>query len=85
MYEVVFNKSASKYLRKLPRASALRIRDKIMMLAEDPFDENCDIKALCGREGYRLRVGDIRVIYTVKNDELMIHVLRIAPRGGVYQ
>ncbi len=37
------------------------------------------------RPGYRLRVGDWRVIYEIKGDELIILVLRIGRRGEVYR
>jgi len=34
---------------------------------------------------YRLRVGDWRIIYAIQNEELIILVIKIAPRGEVYQ
>ncbi|RPI58500.1 MAG: hypothetical protein EHM56_01630 [Chloroflexi bacterium] len=40
---------------------------------------------LQNRPGYRLRVGDWRVIYEIENDELIILVLRIGLRGEVYR
>ena len=40
---------------------------------------------LQGRPGYRLRVGDWRVIYEINKDEVVIIVMKIAPRGEVYR
>jgi len=54
-------------------------------VAVDPFASIPNAKKLQGRDGYRLRVGGWRVIYEVDNNEVMVIVLKIAPRGEVYQ
>jgi mRNA interferase RelE/StbE len=69
----------------MPRDVAKRIREKIEQVAEDPFASIPNSKKLQGRSGYRLRVGDWRVIYEVNADEIVIIVLKIAPRGEVYR
>jgi Cytotoxic translational repressor of toxin-antitoxin stability system len=40
-----------------------------------------------GKEGnyYRLRVGNYRIIYEIKNNELIIYVIRLGPRGDIYK
>jgi len=84
MYHVIYSKQADKALLKLPRNVSALIRGKIDALAQDPAAPNNNVTALQGRPGYRLRVGDWRVIYRVENNVLRILVLKIAPRGGVY-
>ena len=42
------------------------------------------LKKLQGREGYRLRIGDWRVIYELHDDELVMLVLELGARGGIY-
>jgi mRNA-degrading endonuclease RelE of RelBE toxin-antitoxin system len=42
-------------------------------------------KKLKGREGYRLRIGDWRVLYEINDGKLVIVVLAIKPRGGAYE
>ena len=85
MYRILFAKQADKALRKMPRNTAQSVREKLDQLAEDPFARNLNVTRLQGRPGYRLRVGDWRVIYEIEHDQLIILVLRIAPRGGVYR
>jgi mRNA interferase RelE/StbE len=85
VYRVLFTKSADKTLRKLSRNVAQRIRRSLDDLATNPYAEHLDVTKLQNRPGYRLRVGDWRVIYEIENDELIILVLRIGSRGEVYR
>jgi mRNA interferase RelE/StbE len=85
VYTLVFSLEAAKTLRKMPRNVAKTIRGKLDQLAVDPYAPNNNLTKLAGREGYRLRVGDWRIIYRINNDILEILVLRIAPRGEVYK
>ncbi|HEX6386629.1 MAG TPA: type II toxin-antitoxin system RelE/ParE family toxin [Anaerolineae bacterium] len=84
MYRLVITKSAAKTLRKLPRNLAKRIRQKLEELAKDPYTPNNNVTKLQNRPGFRLRVGDWRVIYEIEDDRLVILVLEIGPRGGIY-
>lgn len=60
------------------------VKSKIEALAANPTDAQ-NVKKLVGRTGYRLRVGDWRVIYTVDSGRLIVLVLDIGPRGGIYK
>ena len=85
MYRIVFTKQADRALRKMSRNRAQLIREKLDQLAQDPYVRNLNVTRLQGRSGYRLRVGDWRVIYELEDDQLVILVLKIAPRGEVYR
>ncbi len=85
MYRIVFTKRAARALRKMSRNRAHLIRQKLDQLTQDPYARNPNVARLQGRPGYRLRVGDWRVIYELEDDRLVILVLKIAPRGGVYR
>lgn len=44
-----------------------------------------NVRKMIGARGYRLRVGDWRVLYDVEDGRLVVLVLAIKPRGGAYQ
>ncbi|MBN9565202.1 MAG: type II toxin-antitoxin system RelE/ParE family toxin [Alphaproteobacteria bacterium] len=85
MHKVVYSIQSTKALAKVPRNLAELIVKEIRALASDPLGKNPQVKKLSGADGYRLRVGDWRVVYTIKHRQLVIHVIKIAPRGGVYK
>jgi mRNA interferase RelE/StbE len=85
VYKIIFKKEAAKSLDKLQRNAARLIREKLIAIAANPYAENPNARKLQGRDGYRLRVGDWRVIYEIQNEQMVILVLRIAPRGEVYR
>ena len=85
MYTVTYSKEAAKSLQRMPRNTAQLIREKLENIAADPYADHPNSKKLQGREGYRLRVGDWRVIYKIQNERLMVIVLKIASRGEIYR
>lgn len=85
MYQLTYLKRAERALLDMPRPTAILIRDKLRQLAVDPYATNNNVTKLQGREGYRLRVGDWRVIYEIRDECLTILVLDIGPRGGIYR
>jgi mRNA interferase RelE/StbE len=84
-YHIVFTKQADRTLRKLPRNLSDLIRSKLDQVAADPYAHHGNVTKLQNRAGFRSRVGDWRVIYEIQDDQVIILVLKIAPRGGVYQ
>jgi mRNA interferase RelE/StbE len=83
MYEVNYKKQAAKYLAKLPK----NIRDNIFAALSELSltGEHNSSTQLKGRDGYRLRVGEYRVIYSKNETGLTILVVKIGARGGVYK
>lgn len=81
-YKIVYSKEASKALRHMPKNTALTILRKIEALALSPYAKNNNIKELKGLEGFRLHVGDWRILYQIHNNILQIYIVTIAPRGG---
>jgi mRNA interferase RelE/StbE len=85
MFSIEYSKAARKALKTMPRNTAGLLMEKIEALAADPFAPNNNVRRLTNHPGYRLRVGDWRVVYLVHEQALLIAVVRIAPRGEVYQ
>jgi mRNA interferase RelE/StbE len=85
MYKILFTKQANKTLRKMPRNVSTLIRQKLDAIATDPYEQHNNLTKLQNRPGYRLRVGDWRLIYEIQDDKLVILVLKIAPRGEIYR
>jgi len=86
-YEIKVHKTAAKYLKALPANTRRRVRNKIDLLAEDPYDVNrLDIKPMEGEEGlWRLHIGSIRLIYEVHQQRLLVYILTVRHRGDVYK
>ena len=84
MYRVVTTKSFDKALARLPLNLQKRIVAKIKEVAVDPYAPNNNLTKLQGRDGYRLRVGDWRVIYELQDERLVMLVLDVGPRGDIY-
>lgn len=84
MYKIFFSKNSDKALRRMPRNLALKIAKKIKELANNLHGMR-NIKKLTNHPGYRLRVGDWRIVYTVNDDELIIHVINVKTRGEIYK
>jgi mRNA interferase RelE/StbE len=85
VYKIVYTTQAAKSLLKMPRNTAKLIREKLEQVAVDPFAAIPNAKKLQGRPGYRLRVGDWRVIYEINSKEVVVIVLKVAPRSEVYR
>ncbi len=85
MYAIECTKQAAQALKAMPSNVAARIRAKIDALAVDPYAPNPNATKLAGRDGYRLRVGDWRVLYQIEDGRLVIVVLAVSSRGGAYQ
>ena len=82
-YRVEATRSAVKALRRVNPADAARLRGAIAMLAEDPRPPAS--RPLRGRDGWRLRVGDYRVLYTIRDDVLLVVVVTLAHRSSAYR
>ena len=81
MKRVDYTRDALRTLRKMTANTAARIRHKVADYAADPQSQANYIKALKGRDGVRLRVGNWRVIM---HDGVVLTVLEVGPRGSIY-
>lgn len=82
-YKITFKKSVAKDLRTIPNDDIKKILLKIDALAENPRGEGC-IK-LSGKENYRVRQGLYRIVYEIRDDVLVVNVVKVAHRSSVYK
>ena len=85
MYQLKYRRQARNYLANLPFKIKSRIVNKLHELKENPDAPTLDVDTLKGGVGYRLRVGQYRIIYTRHEDQLIIEVVTIRPRGDIYK
>jgi mRNA interferase RelE/StbE len=83
MYTVVVLRSAQKELARLPAANYQRVLAAIETLATTPRPAGC-VK-LTGSEFWRIRVGQYRVVYAIKDAELIVTVVKVGNRRDVYR
>jgi len=83
-YSVRFKKSAVKELEAVAtKADRLRIVKRIQSLAENPRPNGS--QKLSGFERYRIRQGRFRILYSIKDRELIVYVIKVGDRKDVYR
>jgi mRNA interferase RelE/StbE len=82
-YSLFILPRAQKELAQLGSAPYVRVRDAIRELVQNPRPLGC--LKLTGREGWRLRVGDFRVVYEIDDKQQTVTVLHIGHRRDVYR
>ena len=78
----IYSKQANKALNKMQPARARSIIAAINAYAAHPKSAQHDVRKLQGRAGYRLRIGDWRVIFD--QDGTIMDIVTVHPRGGIY-
>ena len=81
-FNLNFTKRAFKELEKIKEPNYSPIKQAIINLTENPRPQGC--KKLKGRSGYRIRVGDYRIIYEIYDLELIIDVIDLGHRKNIY-
>jgi mRNA interferase RelE/StbE len=82
-HSVKIQPSANKALDALSKEQQGRILKAVNKLSDNPRPHGCE--KLTGRNEYRIRIGDYRVIYRVHDDALIVLVIKIAHRGKAYR
>ncbi len=83
MYEIVLTSAAIKDYRKIPENEIQKVNQAVDALAVNPRPHG--YKKLQNRNAYRIRIGNYRVIYEIKNKQLMLLIIRIRNRKEVYK
>jgi mRNA interferase RelE/StbE len=82
-YRLVFKHSVAKDLRAFPKADVAAIFQRIEALADDPRPPGCE--KLSAQERYRVRQGVYRILYEIRDQELVVIVVKVGHRGDVYR
>lgn len=86
-YRLLLHKSVIKFIEKRPAKQRQELKDRLEMLKANPYgNAQLDIKPMQGyADLYRLRVGQYRFLYQVKQNELIVFVMKAGNRGDVYK
>ena len=83
VYRVVLAGSVEHDVRRIGKKNLVRIMETITSLAHNPFPRGYK-KLKASQRGYRVRVGDYRIIYEVDTEERIITVFHIRHRKEAY-
>ena len=81
-YSIRLSQTVIKKLQKLPFQIEEKLIDAIQLLELNPRPVGC--KKLKGRDGYRIRVGDYRIIYKIEDHILVVLVIDLGHRKDIY-
>ena len=84
-YSISLSKHATRTMKKVPENTRNIIESKILALAADPMAPNNNVGPLKDEPGYRLRVGDWRVLYEIDHQQRELRIRHIGPRGEDYK
>ncbi|MDY6970294.1 MAG: type II toxin-antitoxin system RelE/ParE family toxin [Spirochaetota bacterium] len=86
MSRVIVHRRAFKYIQKLPKEHKERIKEILKKLEINPMEFR-DIRPMYGEWTgyYRIRVGNIRIIFWFDNLEDIVYIDHIGPRGNIYK
>jgi len=83
MYEVIIETKVGKQVRRFPKEIVKRISKVLTSLRSDPRPPNCE--KLAGTDGWRIRVGDYRVLYSIDDESKLITVYKVSHRRDAYR
>lgn len=84
MYQVKVAVEAARFIRKQDKRIQRQIINNIRELTQNPRPAGC--KKLQGyKELYRIRSGNYRIVYNIKEKTLLVFVVRVAHRKDIYR
>jgi len=82
-YRIYIKQSAVKELESIPKKDLEKIIKRIQSLSQNPRPHGC--QKLSARERYRIRQGDYRIIYSIQEKELTVHIYKIGHSREIYR
>lgn len=85
-YGVEFTKSARKEFERLPAKVRGNAVEALSLLSKNPYSALLKTKKLKGADNvYRIRIGEYRIVYEIRDDRLIVLVIKIGHRSDVYR
>ncbi len=85
MYKVILQRQPESYYRRAGRDAVARLEKCFESLEQDPFGKGNKVLKGELKGFHRARVGNLRVVYSVDEAKMVVHILAILPRGDVYK
>jgi mRNA interferase RelE/StbE len=83
-YRLLIKPSAVKDLEAIPlKRDRQRVVERLRRLADNPRPFGCE--KISGQEKYRVRQGRYRILYTIEDQDLLVHVVKVAHRKEAYR
>ena len=82
-YKLLFRRSVTKDLGRIPKKDINRIINRIKSLADDPRPPVHE--KLSGQERYRIRHGNYRIVYSIQDKDFTVWIVKVGRRRDVYQ
>ena len=82
-YRITIKKSAAKELEDIPKKELRKIVKRIQSLAQNARPQGS--QKLSGKEQYRVRQGDYRIVYSIEDKEGIIDIVKIGHRREIYR
>jgi len=82
-YNIFFRESVWKDVRRILKKELKKIFKRVENLSEDPRPIGCE--KLTGRNRYRLRQGNYRILYSIQDNELTVWVVKVGHRKDAYR
>ncbi|HAP01228.1 MAG TPA: type II toxin-antitoxin system mRNA interferase toxin, RelE/StbE family [Bacteroidetes bacterium] len=83
VYKIFITSTAQHQLDKLPENVSMILIETISKLSNNPRPFGC--KKLKGRNGYRIRKGDFRIIYEITDRILLVEIIAVGHRKNIYE
>jgi mRNA interferase RelE/StbE len=84
-FKVEITTSAAKEFKKLPNSIKDKVKEMVGFLEQNPRSEFLNIKKMKGpADLYRVRIGDYRMVYEIKENKIVILIIKLGHRKEVY-
>ena len=86
MYKIVYSAQSEKFIRKLDTKRQVKVKHRMELVAHNPFVHDSNLEKIKDMiHGYKLRVGDIRLVYEVDSNNQTIAVWKTDWRDRIYK